>query len=71
MVLNHVHAYVTDGHSTAWLKNIARLEKELRGVDELYPGHGETGGLELLDWERNYLTEYRAAVRGLALGSPS
>ncbi len=71
VVLNHVHAYVTDGHTTAWLRNIDRLEKELRGVDELYPGHGDSGGVELLDWERNYLTEYRAAIRGLAVGRSS
>lgn len=68
VVLNQVHAYVTDGHTTGWLKNIARLEKELRGVALLYPGHGEAGGLELLDWERRYLVEYRTTIQTLAQG---
>lgn len=71
VVLNQVHAYVTDGHTTEWLKNIDRLEKELRGTTRLYPGHGEAGGLELLDWERRYLTEYRATVQSLAQGKPA
>jgi glyoxylase-like metal-dependent hydrolase (beta-lactamase superfamily II) len=71
VVLNRVHAYVTDGHTTAWLKNIDRLEKELRGTERLYPGHGESGGLELLGWERGYLTEYRTTVQALAQGKPT
>jgi glyoxylase-like metal-dependent hydrolase (beta-lactamase superfamily II) len=68
VVLNQVHAYVTDGHTAAWLKNIDRLERELRGTVRLYPGHGEAGGIELLEWERGYLTEYRNTVRALARG---
>ena len=33
MVLHNVHAYVSDGHTTAWLKNIERLKKELSDVE--------------------------------------
>ncbi len=36
----------------------------------LYPGHGEPGGLELLDAQKNYLEQYRAAVQRLAHGQP-
>jgi len=68
VVLNGVHAYLTDGHSSAWLKNISRLEGELQGAERLYPGHGAAGGLEILGWERTYLEAYRANVRKLARG---
>lgn len=70
VVLNGVHAYVTDGHTTAWLANLARLEKELAGYT-LYPGHGASGSTELLAEQRRYLEAYRAAVRRLAGGRPA
>jgi hypothetical protein len=38
------------GHSKHWLQNIARLKEELKGVETIYPGHGDAGGVELLDW---------------------
>jgi glyoxylase-like metal-dependent hydrolase (beta-lactamase superfamily II) len=69
VVLNHVHAFMTDGHSTHWLQNIERLKRELKGVETIYPGHGEAGGLELLAWERGYLERYRSEVASLARGS--
>jgi glyoxylase-like metal-dependent hydrolase (beta-lactamase superfamily II) len=69
-VLNHVHAYLSDGHSRAWLHNLDRLKRELWGanVAAVYPGHGEPGSLSMLDWQRQYLTTYRDAVRELAHG---
>src|SRR5262245_9843590 len=69
-VLHGVHAYVTDGHTTQWLANLERLRRSLAGAKVLYPGHGEPGGLELLDWQKRYLESYRAAVRDLAQGQP-
>jgi glyoxylase-like metal-dependent hydrolase (beta-lactamase superfamily II) len=67
-VLNRVHAFLSDGHSTQWLKNLDRLAIDLKGVDTIYPGHGDAGGLEMLDWERSYLQEYRQTVTALAHG---
>lgn len=71
VVLHRMHAYVSDGHTGAWLSNIARLKETLRDVERLYPGHGEAAGLEMLDWQRDYLLAYRAAVKALAQGRPS
>jgi glyoxylase-like metal-dependent hydrolase (beta-lactamase superfamily II) len=68
VVLYGEHAYLSDGHSTQWLANIARLEHELAGVHRLYPGHGAAGGLELLRWQRDYLLAYRAQVERLRAG---
>jgi glyoxylase-like metal-dependent hydrolase (beta-lactamase superfamily II) len=70
LVLHGVHAYVADGHTTEWLAGLARLRRDLAGFRTLYPGHGEPGGLALLDWQQGYLQEYRAAVKSLSKGVP-
>jgi len=67
-VLHGMHAYVADGHTSRWLANLDRLRRELADAATLYPGHGDPGGLEMLDWQKNYLTHYRAAVKELAGG---
>jgi len=66
VVLNQVHAYMADGHTSAWLRNIERVRDALLTGAVLYPGHGDPGGAEMLDWEQQYLTTYRAAVAMLA-----
>jgi glyoxylase-like metal-dependent hydrolase (beta-lactamase superfamily II) len=71
VVLDHVHAYMSDGHSKRWLKNISRLRRELKGVESIYPGHGDADGVALLDWERGYLEKYRTEVAALAKGNAS
>jgi glyoxylase-like metal-dependent hydrolase (beta-lactamase superfamily II) len=70
VVMNRVHAYLADGHSTQWLKNIDRLKTELKDVRMIYPGHGDPGSLEILDWQKSYLEMYREAVKSLANGQP-
>jgi glyoxylase-like metal-dependent hydrolase (beta-lactamase superfamily II) len=69
VVLQGVHAYLHDGHSKPWLANIERVRHLVDGASRLYPGHGESGGPELLDQQRNYLMTYRQAVTSLAAGS--
>lgn len=71
VVLHDMHAYVSDGHTTAWLKNLERLEQELKGIERLYPGHGESGRLELFQAQRRYVVAYRAAIAALAQGRPT
>ena len=68
VVLNGVHAYTSDGHTTQWLLNIERVRSSVPRATPLYPGHGDPGGVEILDWEKHYLTAYRAAVAELARG---
>ncbi len=63
-----VHAYLSDGHSTRWLENLARLKPELAEGSVLHPGHGDSGGPELLDWQKAYLEAYRDAVEQLRAG---
>jgi glyoxylase-like metal-dependent hydrolase (beta-lactamase superfamily II) len=68
VVLNGVHAYVADGHTTLWLQNLKKLKKELAKAKLLFPGHGPAGGLEILDWQTSYLNHYRDTVGRLAGG---
>jgi putative intracellular protease/amidase/glyoxylase-like metal-dependent hydrolase (beta-lactamase superfamily II) len=66
VVLNHLHAYAADAHTFEWLRNLDRLIAELSGFDRIYPGHGESGGVELLQWQKHYLQELRSAITALA-----
>jgi glyoxylase-like metal-dependent hydrolase (beta-lactamase superfamily II) len=68
VVLNHVHAYGADAHTFAWLRNLDRLTRDLSGFDRIYPGHGDSGGIELLNWQRSYLHELRAKIAHFAKG---
>ena len=68
VVLHGVHAYTADGHTAAWLSNLDRVKSLLKGMEFLYPGHGEPGDAKMLDWERQYLVKYRKEVTALADG---
>jgi glyoxylase-like metal-dependent hydrolase (beta-lactamase superfamily II) len=71
LVFNQVHAYMSDGHTGAWLEKLAALERDLAEVEVLYPGHGDPGGRELLAAQRAYLEAYRGEVARLAGGKPA
>ena len=66
-----MHSYNADGHSAAWLRALDAAAGRLDGVARLYPGHGEPGGLELLDRQREYLLMQRECVARLAAGRPA
>ncbi len=68
LVFPEMHAYVSDGHTRAWLATLAALERALPAGATLYPGHGEPGGLALLADQRRYLEALRAEVRQLSPG---
>lgn len=71
VVINQSHAYMADGHSARWLEILDRLKTELKDVTTIYPGHGDPGFLELLDWQKSYIQAYREAVKSLAGGQPT
>lgn len=71
VVLNGVHAYLSDGHTTQWLKNIDRVRRMTHDSRVLYPGHGASGHAELLDAQRDYLNAYRKTIASLAHGNTS
>jgi glyoxylase-like metal-dependent hydrolase (beta-lactamase superfamily II) len=66
VVIHRMHAYMADGHTTAWLRNLERVRSLLGGVERVYPGHGEPGSVDMLDWQKHYLKRFRAEVAALA-----
>jgi len=73
MAVNHVHGFLSDGHSGAWLKKLDALKSKLQalGVTTVYPGHGEPGGIDILGWTKSYLETFRKTVLDLAGGHKS
>ncbi len=64
LVYNHMHAYLADGFAEQWLNNLARAKRELPADVELFVGHGDPiRGLEMLDWQRDYIDAFLEAVR--------
>ena len=61
-----MHAFVSDGHTGAWLAVLAKLARELPPGATLYPGHGKPGGVGLLAGQRRYLEALRAEVKRLS-----
>jgi glyoxylase-like metal-dependent hydrolase (beta-lactamase superfamily II) len=68
LVMNRVHGWLAEGHTGPWIASLDRAEHELAGVATIYPGHGESGTVETLAWQKSYLEAYRAAVRELGHG---
>jgi glyoxylase-like metal-dependent hydrolase (beta-lactamase superfamily II) len=69
VVLSGSHAYTNDGHTTEWLKNLDRLTRDLKGIKQVYPGHGPAGDVSILGWQKQYLTTYRREIDALRAGS--
>ena len=71
LIMEGMHAYTADAHTGEWLATLDSLESQLEDVNRIYPGHGESGGLELLKPQKDYLTEFRTQVREIANCQPS
>ena len=68
LAYNHSHVWLAEGRSRAWTKQLERAIPELRGLQTLYPGHGQAGNSSMLEWQLAYLETYRSGVRELAAG---
>lgn len=61
LAYNNVHAWLKDTPPARWITALEDLKK--LGVKEVYPGHGEPGGPEILDATLAYLRDFEQAVR--------
>jgi glyoxylase-like metal-dependent hydrolase (beta-lactamase superfamily II) len=68
LAFNGTHAYLADGHTTAWMAAIDRAEEALAGVRTLYVGHGAPTVPAALADQRRYLLMAREAVARAAGG---
>ncbi len=62
LAYNHVHAWLKDTPPARWIAALEDLQK--LDVKQVYPGHGEPGGREILDATLEYLRDFDAAVKG-------
>jgi len=68
-----VHPILT-GHSGAWIRSLGIMKREIVPETPIYPGYNPNakapsqpfGYQELLDWQIQYLTDYRNAVATVA-----
>ncbi len=60
LAYNKVHAWLKDTPPMGWIAALEDLEK--LGAKQVYPGHGEPGGPELLDATLQYLHDFESAV---------
>jgi glyoxylase-like metal-dependent hydrolase (beta-lactamase superfamily II) len=65
IVLYKVHAYLSDGHVSEWLQHLQELKRTLKDMIILYPGHGLAGGVEMLDWQKQYIEHYLENLKPL------
>lgn len=65
VVLHKVHAYLSDGHMVQWLAHLELLQGLLKDASLFYPGHGLPGGIEMLEWQKKYLTTYSNHLKPL------
>jgi glyoxylase-like metal-dependent hydrolase (beta-lactamase superfamily II) len=68
LVFSGTHSFITDGHTSMWLRALDRLARTLPAGTTVYPGHGKAGGTELIAAERRYLERLRGEVRRLSPG---
>ena len=67
LVWNRVHPVTGGADLGAWRRTLASLKR--LGPKRVYPGHGEPGGVGLIDGMAGYLAAVEEAVRPLAAGS--
>jgi hypothetical protein len=68
LVFNGHHPYIADDHILDWLKNLDKARDLLANTTTIYPGHGKSGSIDLIDSQKKYLLAYIDAVKELSGG---
>jgi glyoxylase-like metal-dependent hydrolase (beta-lactamase superfamily II) len=68
LVFNGHHPYIADDHILDWLKNLDKARELLVNTTTIYPGHGKSGSIDLIDSQKKYLLAYIDAVKELSGG---
>lgn len=71
LIFNGFHPYIADDHISDWLNNIEKARGILSNVTTIYPGHGKSASIDLLDAQKKYLLAYSEAIRDLSNGQPA
>ena len=69
LVIYHQSSEGQSGHIAEWLCSLQKLKQDLAGYHTLYPGHGESGSMELTEWQSNYLNYYWVTLAAVLNGA--
>jgi glyoxylase-like metal-dependent hydrolase (beta-lactamase superfamily II) len=62
LIYHHAHAWLLEGRTGAWLKQLDDVKARYATVVAVYPGHGPAGDLRTLDAQREYIEFNRRLV---------
>ena len=62
LATNNRTPWLADGHTEAWLRQLADLRTAYPEAVSVYPGHGEVGTMKILDDDAAYIRAVREAV---------
>jgi glyoxylase-like metal-dependent hydrolase (beta-lactamase superfamily II) len=68
LIYNKVHPWLAEGRTAQWLIQLDRLAEEIPATSVVYPGHGPSGSPTVIDMQRRYIIDFRAATQA-QLGS--
>ncbi len=63
LIYNQVHPWLAEGRSAQWLVQLARLTKAVPADWTVYPGHGRSDGVTVIEAQRQYITGFRATIK--------
>jgi glyoxylase-like metal-dependent hydrolase (beta-lactamase superfamily II) len=63
LIYNNVHPWLAEGRIAQWLAQLDRLAKEIPADWSVYPGHGPSSIITVIDAQRRYITGFRAATQ--------
>lgn len=58
VVYHGMHSFFRDGHTREWLAALDTCLQEFDGGTVFHGGHGDSFGIEMLHWQRGYLTAF-------------
>jgi len=62
LIYSSCHPWLAEGRSAEWLAHLDEIERRFSGVERMYAGHGPTGGLELIEAQRDYISFVRRLI---------
>jgi glyoxylase-like metal-dependent hydrolase (beta-lactamase superfamily II) len=68
LVIHGIPAPGQSGFISEWICSLPRLKQALAGNQTIYPGHGEPGSADIIDWQLGYLRFFWQTVADAMAG---
>jgi glyoxylase-like metal-dependent hydrolase (beta-lactamase superfamily II) len=62
VIYDQIHPWLAEGRSARWLAQLDRLKKDVPTAWTVYPGHGPSADVTVIEAQRQYITGFRATV---------